>query len=73
VVLSVHNDGPPIAPELRPTLFEPFKRGARGGSSRNLGLGLYIVRQIALAHGGTVEARSSAADGTEFRVVLPRG
>jgi PAS domain S-box-containing protein len=72
VILSVRNFGVPIAPELLPTLFEPFKRGARGSGSRNLGLGLYIVRQIAVAHGGTVEANSSAGDGTEFRVLLPR-
>ena len=72
VVLSVRNAGAPIAPEMMPTLFEPFKRGARGPGSRNLGLGLYIVRQIAVAHGGSVEARSSAEEGTEVRVLLPR-
>lgn len=72
VVLSVRNAGAPIAPEMMPTLFEPFKRGARGRGSRNLGLGLYIVRQIAVAHGGSVEARSSAEEGTEVRVLLPR-
>jgi len=72
VVLSVRNSGAPIAPGMLPTLFEPFKRGARGQGSRNLGLGLYIVRQIAVAHGGSVEARSSAEEGTEFRVILPR-
>jgi len=72
VVLSVRNAGAPIAPEMMPTLFEPFKRGARGPGLRNLGLGLYIVRQIAVAHGGIVEARSSAEEGTEFRVLLPR-
>jgi len=72
VVLTVRNSGSPIDPALMPTLFEPFKRGARASASRNLGLGLYIVRQIAQAHGGSVEARSSPEDGTEFRVVLPR-
>jgi PAS domain S-box-containing protein len=72
VVLSVRNSGEPVAAEMLPTLFEPFKRGARGLGSRNLGLGLYIVRQIAVAHGGSVEARSSAEEGTEFRVLLPR-
>ena len=72
MVLSVRNAGAPIAPEMMPTLFEPFKRGARGPGLRNLGLGLYIVRQIAVAHGGIVEARSSAEEGTEFRVLLPR-
>jgi signal transduction histidine kinase len=72
VVLTVRNSGTPITPESLATVFEPFKRGARGSGSRNLGLGLYIVHQIAVAHGGSVDARSSAEDGTEFRVILPR-
>jgi signal transduction histidine kinase len=39
---------------------------------RSLGLGLHIVRQIALAHGGDVEVRSSAEEGTFFTVHWPR-
>jgi signal transduction histidine kinase len=66
---EVHNDGPPIPPELLPNLFDPFRRGLRG---HGLGLGLYIVHQIVAAHGGRVEATSSAEEGTTFRVTLPR-
>ncbi|BDG01785.1 hypothetical protein AMOR_07810 [Anaeromyxobacter oryzae] len=67
--LEVENRGPPIAPELAPHLFEPFRRA--GHDTRGLGLGLYIVKEIARAHGGEVAARS--ADGsTVFEVVLPR-
>jgi signal transduction histidine kinase len=72
VTLSVHNQGKPIPPELLPELFEPFRRG-QGGDSGNLGLGLYIVREIVKAHGGTVSVTSTEAEGTWFRVRLPRG
>jgi PAS domain S-box-containing protein len=69
VACDVHNLGAPIPPEMMPVLFDPFRRGPAG---RGLGLGLYISRQIVSAHGGTIEARSSAAQGTTFRVLLPR-
>jgi sigma-B regulation protein RsbU (phosphoserine phosphatase) len=74
VFLRVHNQGTPIAPELLPHLFEPLTRGGTrlGHSDRSIGLGLYIVRQIVLAHGGTVEVHSTAAEGTTFTVRLPR-
>ncbi len=73
-VLSVHNLGEPIPPELHATIFEPLRQGGRqqGGGARNIGLGLYIVSKIAEAHGGRVEVASSAAEGTTFRVELPR-
>jgi PAS domain S-box-containing protein len=76
VVLEVHNLGEPIPPELMEHLFDPFrahpapKNPAR--SSRSLGLGLYIVNQIAGVHGGSVEVRSSASEGTTFTVHWPR-
>lgn len=74
VVLSVHNEGEPIPPQMQEVLFEPLRQGdsSAGLPSRNIGLGLYIVRQIALAHGGTVECLSREGHGTSFRVVLPR-
>jgi signal transduction histidine kinase len=71
-VLSVHNDGPPIAPALLGQIFEPFKRGDGAGNTwGGVGLGLYIVRQIVISHGGTVAVRSSEAEGTTFEVTLP--
>ncbi|HEY2749438.1 MAG TPA: ATP-binding protein [Polyangia bacterium] len=73
--LRVHNGGSAIAPALREALFEPFRRGeAQSGAvrSRGLGLGLYIVRQIVLAHGGAINVDSSDGDGTTFTVRLPR-
>jgi signal transduction histidine kinase len=64
VDVSVFNAGPPIAPELLPTIFEPFKRGVAHGAG--LGLGLYIARAIAHAHGGDVTLESSQQAGTTF-------
>jgi PAS domain S-box-containing protein len=73
VRLSVHNEGEPIPAALRETLFQPFRHGASGkAASRSVGLGLYIVRQVALAHGGEVEVRSEPDEGTTFTVTLPR-
>jgi signal transduction histidine kinase len=73
VFLSVHNEGEPIAEDLKATLFQPFRHGAKGkATSRSVGLGLYIVRQVAHAHGGEVEVHSKAGH-TLFTVRLPRG
>jgi two-component system, NtrC family, sensor kinase len=76
-VVSVHNHGAPIDPALLGHLFEPFKRGAPRGAPAGagwggVGLGLYIVRQIVVAHGGSVGVRSEAGAGTTFEMVLPR-
>ena len=74
VRLSVHNAGPPIAEETLPFLFAPFRRGshAPAGRGAGLGLGLYIVAEIARAHGGELRAHSTAGDGTTFELLLPR-
>ncbi|GHG78912.1 PAS domain-containing protein [Comamonas sp. JC664] len=79
VVLDVHNVGEPIAPELMPRLFDPFKsipstapRPDTARQKRSLGLGLYIVSQIVGVHGGRVEVRSTREDGTRFTVHWPR-
>jgi len=79
VVLQVHNQGDPIPEELRPRIFDPFKRHPEDqrphegkGGARSLGLGLHIVQQIVLAHEGQVEVLSSAQEGTCFTVRWPR-
>lgn len=65
--LSVHNDGEPIPDQLLPTLFEPMVRGVGVSETvRSVGLGLFIVRAIARAHGGEISARSCQAEGTTF-------
>jgi len=74
LLLQVHNTGAPIAPERLPHLFEPLQRGSPGMDplSRSVGLGLYIVKHLVEAHGGRVEMRSTAAEGTTATVRLPR-
>ena len=77
VVLTVHNEGPPIPPDALPTIFDPLVRGStpelqmqrRPGS---IGLGLYIAHEIVAAHGGTIGVTSSAGSGTTFTVRLQR-
>jgi signal transduction histidine kinase len=72
--LSVHNHGPPIPPEVLASIFEPFQRGLNPGAlDGSIGLGLYIVRQVARAHGGEVRARSVEGEGTTFTLELPLG
>lgn len=74
VRLRVHNFGS-VPRETLPTLFEPFKRMAAqttsGARKAGLGLGLFIAREIARAHGGDVSVRSSD-ERTTFEVTLPR-
>lgn len=74
VEIEVVNGGPPIPPEQQRNLFVPFQRGrdAKGSGTGSIGLGLYITRQLVLAHGGSVEVRSALESGTVFTVRLPR-
>ena len=74
VRVSVHNRGTPIPPELQAGLFNPFRRGereSRTAKTAGLGLGMYISQEIARGHGGTIEFRSNASEGTTFVVSLP--
>lgn len=72
--LSVENTGPSIPKELITTMFEPLQRHGGTDSQRervSLGLGLFIVREVARAHGGDATVMSS--DGkTRFTVTLPK-
>lgn len=70
-VLSVRNGGDAIAPEVLHKVFEPYWRPATSKPGGGLGLGLYICRQIVLAHGGTLEVESSAEAGTLFIARMP--
>jgi signal transduction histidine kinase len=72
--LRVHNAGSAIPADLRPHLFEPYRRGkgAEIAHPRGLGLGLYIVGEIARAHGGGVDVRSDEREGTTVTVRLPK-
>jgi len=71
LVVEVADDGPGIPPELLPHVFERFTKAT---SSRGSGLGLAIARAIVMAHGGSIEAESDAANrGTRIRMSLPVG
>lgn len=73
VVVSVTNRGSVIAPEIMGRIFDPFARAMLDPSRiRGLGLGLYMVEQIARAHGGAVRATSTATEGTTFSIEWPR-
>ncbi|MGL6246338.1 ATP-binding protein [Pseudomonas sp.] len=73
-IVSVQNHGPVIPESLIAVLFEPMTRGTETDSNvRSVGLGLFIVREIAKAHGGDVSVSSSQEDGTVFSVYFPLG
>jgi PAS domain S-box-containing protein len=74
VLVTVHNHGKAIPPDLQAHLFDPFRRGereSRTAKTEGLGLGLYISWEIVRGHGGSIEIDSSAEHGTTFRVRLP--
>jgi signal transduction histidine kinase len=71
--LSVEDHGIGISPERLPHIFERFERAVPTQHYGGLGLGLYIVRSITEALGGTVRAESTPGLGSRFTVVLPQG
>jgi len=74
-VLRVSDTGIGIAAAELPHLFERFHRveGARGRSHEGTGIGLALVQELALMHGGTVSAESEEAKGSTFTVRIPAG
>jgi PAS domain S-box-containing protein len=70
VVLEVRDRGPGLRDQDLPRIFGRFER-ASGAPAGGMGLGLYIVRQFAEAHGGTVAARNCEGGGACFTVKLP--
>jgi two-component system phosphate regulon sensor histidine kinase PhoR len=73
VHFSVTDNGPGIAKEHHPRLFERFYRcdKARSRDQGGTGLGLAIVKHIANAHKGTVEVESAPGQGSTFTITLP--
>ena len=78
VVLAVGNQGQPITADAQRAIFEPLVRAPSAAaqsherSKTSLGLGLFIVREIVLGHGGVIEVQSTAEIGTVFILRLPR-
>jgi signal transduction histidine kinase len=75
VRIEVSDRGPGIPAVERKRLFEPFFRGERARAAQipGAGLGLHLVRRVAEAHGGRVEVRSTAGQGSTFTLSLPAG
>jgi signal transduction histidine kinase len=77
--VSVRDQGEGIAPDVAPRVFRQFWRGKpRGGSRRGqhgggTGLGLYIVKGLVEAHGGTIGVCRAPGGGAEFRFIVPAG
>jgi signal transduction histidine kinase len=72
--IAVSDDGPGIPADQQALIFEKFGRAdVSGGSKPGTGLGLFIARSIAQAHGGSLEVRSAPGAGTTFTLTLPTG
>ncbi|TFW31488.1 hybrid sensor histidine kinase/response regulator [Massilia horti] len=71
VRIDVRDHGRGIAPEDMERIFEPYERGARNGDPKGLGLGLYISRQLAASHSGSLSATSTPGAGSTFSLELP--
>jgi len=71
--IEVHNEGPVIPAEMHARLFKPMARGeGELHAGRSVGLGLFIVSEIAKAHGGQVSVESAPDRGTKFSATFPR-
>jgi len=69
--IDVADKGKGISPDDIERIFQPFERGTRNGEPKGLGLGLYISRQLAVAHGGELTVTSTPGQGSTFSLALP--
>ena len=71
ITVEVRDRGPGVAPEHQSLIFEKFGRVKGEHAQPGTGLGLFIARSIAQAHGGLLEVRSAPSEGATFALVLP--
>ncbi|GAO03681.1 ATP-binding protein [Anaeromyxobacter sp. PSR-1] len=71
--IRVHDEGPGIPAADQERIFRAFERACPSAGVGGLGVGLYVVREIVRAHGGTVAVESEPGRGSTFTVSLPRG
>jgi signal transduction histidine kinase len=69
--VAVRDYGSGIAPEELANLFKRFGRGTNPTFTHSTGLGLYIVKMVVEAHGGSIEAMSPPDGGSAFTILLP--
>jgi signal transduction histidine kinase len=69
LALSLVDDGPGLPPRARDNIFQPFAGTVKQGGT---GLGLAIARDLVRAHGGDITLLGTDANGTAFRIELPR-
>jgi signal transduction histidine kinase len=67
LILTVEDTGEGVPPDLLPKIFEPYVTS----KTKGLGLGLAVARRIVEAHGGTIEPKSQAGNGSVFTVTVP--
>lgn len=76
VSVEIHSQGDPIPPGSLARVFDPFAQASSGEADMkiqgSIGLGLFIVRDVARMHGGSVSVTSTSEDGTTFRIEVPR-
>lgn len=72
VRLQVRDHGQGISEEAKHRIFDRFERASSGGHQAGLGLGLFIVRTLVEAHGGTIRVDGEVGKGSCFTVELPR-
>ena len=70
--IHVSDTGPGIPEEEQPRVFQRFYRGAEHAEEEGVGIGLYLVRQIAEGQGGYVKVSSQMGEGSTFSLYLPR-
>ena len=70
--IHVADNGPGIPEDEQPKVFRRFYRGLSNPTEEGVGIGLYLVRQIAEGQGGYVKVESTAGKGSTFSLFLPR-
>ncbi|HEY8191578.1 MAG TPA: HAMP domain-containing sensor histidine kinase, partial [Alphaproteobacteria bacterium] len=76
MLIRIHNEGEPIPEKDIDNIFNSFVQGQHEDDgqehSKSLGLGLFISKEIILAHGGTIKVCSKTGEGTTFVACIPR-
>jgi signal transduction histidine kinase len=72
VILSVMDDGPGVAPDFVPELFEPFTRGKQANVVRGSGIGLALCRRVVRSMNGDIWYEARTPQGASFRISLRR-